>query len=1466
MTNLTLEEREKLKSDWQALKTKNEDAQLDREDNFVKDKVELPEESDIFYTPNPEYAENQRYMQQYDMYKNWAQKIHPDNIEEQNKFLAKKRKSLDNKFIYGEQITGGVYDAIDSALNFTVNRVLPEDYKLHMPETKEPENMKQAFVRGGIQFAIPYAGWLKVLNTGYKLLKGGKKSADVFQKTWKADMAIATGAGAITDVVHFEAEDPTLSNLIQHYPHLQNPITEFLQTNPDDPEALNRFKRAVEGAGLGAFFPVIFKGVQKGFTYSRTKATEKIIKSNLKQTDSGWNRRRDNKGDVIKGSYHARVDEQDLFIDYNKATKRYDVTVNNAVVHSYKTVKDAKKGVDNLLNHKENIDEGLKGKSKKPVIEDEPLKKAFREINPKTFAQKYQDIWNKLQVRSFMAMRLFDQHHGSKLLGREVFKGKLTKKGLEKLGDDYLGGYKEARLNAATAGIFEHAMKYGSFKWTRNGNLVKTGPGLKQILEPIGKDINNFMHFWAASRMLNLKRYDKATKKWVKDTEKIKRMWGGDKEIEKAFKQAYALGTKRTANGKTYNEILKDVDKFNDSILDFAKASQILDNDHLFRLKQSPHFIPFYRDFTDVEGGGGMLGSGGLASVLNKKLKGVAIGKGRRKVKVLGARGKWKEEYVDAYPLQDLVGGYLQNTFGIIRNAQRNRVMLNQIDHVEELIRQETRRLMQAGARKKEALAQAKEIIGKRWAKKVDKPVRKYDLKSGDFEKQLKDMNIDTSNKDDLIFYAPERMLLGPREFAVSKVVKGKRKVEIWQVSDEQPFLFESWLGVNDKLAKYSNLFMKVSGQFKNLLTRGVTYDPGFFAWANFIRDTVAASVLSKGAFIPVYSSAVGLVKQIRKNGIVKGKDGKALKNADGTDMRFQDLWEEFVLNGGSFGSTLLRSEINENALKRLYKELNIPYKNVINKPQQILGTAKKGAGKIVRGYDDFVGIFEYASRLQEYSRLRQNGVGARAAAYQAREIATDFGMHGSSAVVRILTQQVPFLNAGMQGLFRTSRAFEGLTRGEKYLVGSKIVSVLLLPSLLFRWLNQGSEEYKNLAPHVKDMNWTIPLKGGNFMYIPKPFEWGAMATVLDRAWDAMGDKPIKLLSGGTTDGMDLWWGPKKDFTWDKFIEIATRVIAEQLRLDVTPQIIDPYIDLAMNRRFTGSPLIPNFMKNYMPVEGGYYPWSNAAIVNVWEKYRIAEKTNMSPIAFEHILKTYTGAMGQYFLDFVIDPYGIPGITKGRKGEEGILFEQPTIAAESAVEILGATIIPEGADPGIFQDWNRVPLIKRMFSVAPQRHTQTLLEAYKLERELSQRITYLKRFEPGKPSANSKMYKELLNDPYMQDVLALDKALASQFDKIRKLSEMESKVWGEYQKDKTSIEKGETLKKIRMEREKISKNIISRIEGMGLEYMIPRHAIMPLTKNELNLLIFKKPDEATMTKNTDTRKRTNSEIIEGIQW
>ena len=59
-------------------------------------------------------------------------------------------------------------------------------------------------------------------------------------------------------------------------------------------------------------------------------------------------------------------------------------------------------------------------------------------------------------------------------------------------------------------------------------------------------------------------------------------------------------------------------------------------------------------------------------------------------------------------------------------------------------------------------------------------------------------------------------------------------------------------------------------------------------------------------------------MKQIQKNAVIKSTDGKALKNADGTDMRFQDMWEEFTLNGGGFDSTLMRSNLQENRIKHI--------------------------------------------------------------------------------------------------------------------------------------------------------------------------------------------------------------------------------------------------------------------------------------------------------------------------------------------------------------------------------------------------------------------------------------------------------------------------------------------------------------------------------------------------------------------
>lgn len=59
-------------------------------------------------------------------------------------------------------------------------------------------------------------------------------------------------AGAVTDATVFDPQDERLSNLIESVPALQNPVTDFLAADPEDSDAIGRFKSAIEGLGLGA--------------------------------------------------------------------------------------------------------------------------------------------------------------------------------------------------------------------------------------------------------------------------------------------------------------------------------------------------------------------------------------------------------------------------------------------------------------------------------------------------------------------------------------------------------------------------------------------------------------------------------------------------------------------------------------------------------------------------------------------------------------------------------------------------------------------------------------------------------------------------------------------------------------------------------------------------------------------------------------------------------------------------------------------------------------------------------------------------------------------------------------------------------------------------------------------------------------------------------------------------------------
>ena len=79
---------------------------------------------------------------------------------------------------------------------------------------------------------------------------------------WAASFGKAAAAGAIADFAVFDAQEARLSNLIQKYPSLQNPITEFLAADEDDTEIEGRLKNLMEGGILGGMMEPFMIGLR----------------------------------------------------------------------------------------------------------------------------------------------------------------------------------------------------------------------------------------------------------------------------------------------------------------------------------------------------------------------------------------------------------------------------------------------------------------------------------------------------------------------------------------------------------------------------------------------------------------------------------------------------------------------------------------------------------------------------------------------------------------------------------------------------------------------------------------------------------------------------------------------------------------------------------------------------------------------------------------------------------------------------------------------------------------------------------------------------------------------------------------------------------------------------------------------------------------------------------------------------
>ena len=100
---------------------------------------------------------------------------------------------------------------------------------------------------------IPIAGQVSKVGKLSKIGKAGKKVLNV-----KGAMV----AGAAADFTMFQAQEERLSNLLETFPALSNPVSEFLAADDDDGEIEGRLKNTLEGLAIGGVVDGLVGGLK----------------------------------------------------------------------------------------------------------------------------------------------------------------------------------------------------------------------------------------------------------------------------------------------------------------------------------------------------------------------------------------------------------------------------------------------------------------------------------------------------------------------------------------------------------------------------------------------------------------------------------------------------------------------------------------------------------------------------------------------------------------------------------------------------------------------------------------------------------------------------------------------------------------------------------------------------------------------------------------------------------------------------------------------------------------------------------------------------------------------------------------------------------------------------------------------------------------------------------------------------
>jgi hypothetical protein len=223
-------------------------------------------------------------------------------------------------------------------------------------------------------------------------------------------------------------------------------------------------------------------------------------------------------------------------------------------------------------------------------------------------------------------------------------------------------------------------------------------------------------------------------------------------------------------------------------------------------------------------------------------------------------------------------------------------------------------------------------------------------------------------------------------------------------------------------------------------------------------------------------------------------------------------------------------------------------------------------------------------------------------AAYRALDV-MDFGLTGKGKVVRFFAGANAFWNARFQGLYKLGR---GAKEDPKRM--ATVLSALALGSIALYLSQKDDHDIEALGDDIKDSYWPVKV-GAHVVLIPKPFELGAFATIVTRAYEA-------LANGLRPADRQKFWDRSKS------------ILLSQLDMNPTPQIVRPLVDIYANKdNYQGRPIETEHQRTLMP-EDRVNPGTSFVARQVGKTEGI-----LSPVQLDYVIKGYFGWIGATVLN-----------------------------------------------------------------------------------------------------------------------------------------------------------------------------------------------------------------------------------------